>query len=43
MKEKMVHDVETITRLNHLINNLLLLSQTESIQSNFDFKRNKLR
>ncbi len=42
MKEKMVHDVETITRLNHLINNLLLLSQTETIQSNFDFKEMNL-
>lgn len=36
IKEKMVQDVETITRLSHLINNLLLLSQTETIQSNFD-------
>ena len=38
LKEKFVSDVETITRLNHLINNLLLLSQTESPKSQFDFK-----
>lgn len=38
IKEKIVHDIETISRLSHLINNLLLLSQTESIQSNFEFK-----
>lgn len=37
LKERLVQDVETITRLNHLINNLLLLSQTESIQSSFEF------
>jgi signal transduction histidine kinase len=40
-KEKMVHDIETITRLNHLINNLLLLSKTEVIQ--FSFERSPLR
>lgn len=39
LKEKFVNDIETITRLNHLINNLLLLSQTESPKSSFDFKR----
>jgi signal transduction histidine kinase len=35
-KEKLVHDIETITRLNHLINNLLLLSKSEAIQSGFE-------
>ncbi len=39
LKEKFVNDIETITRLNHLINNLLLLSQTESPKSQFEFKR----
>ncbi len=37
LKEKFVQDIETITRLSHLINNLLLLSQTESIKENFEF------
>ena len=37
IKEQLVQDVETITRLSHLVNNLLLLSQTESIESNFEF------
>lgn len=37
MKEKLVQDIETITRLSHLINSLLLLSKTEQIQSSFDF------
>lgn len=36
LKEKCVQDVETITRISHLINNLVLLSQTEEIQSNFE-------
>lgn len=36
LKEKCVQDVETITRISHLINSLLLLSQTEEIQSNFE-------
>jgi len=36
IKEKFVHDIETITRLNHLINNLLLLSKSEAIQSDFE-------
>jgi signal transduction histidine kinase len=36
IKEKFVHDIETITRLNHLINNLLLLSKSETIQSDFE-------
>lgn len=36
LKEKCVQDVETITRISHLINNLILLSQTEEIQSNFE-------
>ena len=39
LKEKFVKDIETITRLNHLINNLLLLSQTESPKSQFEFKK----
>ncbi|NOY58692.1 MAG: HAMP domain-containing protein [Calditrichaeota bacterium] len=38
MKEKMIHDIETITRLTHLLNNLLLLSQTEDIRANFSFE-----
>lgn len=38
IKEKFVQDVETITRLNHLINNLLLLSQTEAVDSGFEFR-----
>ncbi len=37
IKEKMVQDIETVTRLNHLINNLILLSQTEAIEENFEF------
>ncbi len=31
VKEKLVHDVETISRLNRLINHLLLLSRTEGM------------
>jgi signal transduction histidine kinase len=42
LKEKIVQDVENITRLSHLINNLLLLSQTEQIESNFEFNSLKL-
>lgn len=38
LKEKCVRDVETISRISHLINNLLLLSQTEEIQTNFEMK-----
>jgi len=37
MKERLVQDIETITRLSHLINSLLLLSKTEQIQSSFEF------
>ncbi|GBD92930.1 signal transduction histidine-protein kinase BaeS [bacterium BMS3Abin05] len=37
IKEKLTHDIETLSRMNHLINNLLLLSQTENLQSNFTF------
>jgi signal transduction histidine kinase len=37
MKKTIVQDTETITRLTRLINNLLLLSQTEATQSNFQF------
>jgi len=36
LKERCVQDVETITRISHLINSLLLLSQTEEIQTNFE-------
>lgn len=42
LKEKLVQDIETISRLSHLINNLLLLSKTESIASNFEFRSEKL-
>ena len=37
IKEKLVQDVETISRLSHLINNLLLLSKTEAVRSTFDY------
>ncbi len=36
LKEKFVHDIETITRLNHLINNMLLLSKSEMLESDFE-------
>lgn len=36
-KQKLVRDVETISRLSHIINNLLLLSQSEAVHDNFDF------
>ena len=39
MKEKLARDIETITRLTHLLNNLLLLSQTEDVRSNFVFEQ----
>ncbi len=42
IKEKLVQDIETITRLNHLISNLLLLAQTEEVRSRFEFKPVKL-
>jgi signal transduction histidine kinase len=42
MKKTIVQDTETITRLNHLINDLLLLSQTEETQSSFQFARIRL-
>ena len=42
LKEKMVQDIEIISRLSHMINNLLLLSQTESIKSNFEFSQLQL-
>jgi len=38
MKGKLVQDIETISRLSHLINNLLLLSKTEAIRSTFEFE-----
>lgn len=37
MKEKFVQDIETISRLSHLINNLLLLSKTEAVRSTFEY------
>ncbi|MCB9512449.1 MAG: HAMP domain-containing histidine kinase [Deferribacteres bacterium] len=37
MKEKIIHDIETLSRLNKLINNLLLLSQTETVQAAKNF------
>lgn len=37
IKEKLVQDIETISRLSHLINNLLLLSKTEALRSTFEF------
>lgn len=42
MKERFVQDIETITRLSHLINNLLLLSHTEPVSAHFDFGPVKL-
>jgi signal transduction histidine kinase len=36
-KETLVGDIETITRLSRVINSLLLLSQTESIETSFEF------
>jgi signal transduction histidine kinase len=41
-KEKFVQDIETISRLSHLINNLLLLSQTEDVEINFNFAPTRL-
>lgn len=42
LKEKLVQDIETITRLTHLINNLLLLAQTEAVRSRFEYKEVEL-
>jgi signal transduction histidine kinase len=36
VKEKLVGDLESISRLNRVINNLLLLSQTEFVHKGFD-------
>jgi heavy metal sensor kinase len=36
-KERLVGDIETITRLSRVINDLLLLSQTEPTARNFEF------
>ena len=36
VKEKLVQDIETISRLTHLINSLLLISRTEIDHGNFD-------
>jgi signal transduction histidine kinase len=38
IKETLVQDIETISRLAHLINNLLLLAQTEAVRSRFEYK-----
>ncbi|HKJ68805.1 MAG TPA: HAMP domain-containing protein, partial [bacterium] len=38
VKEQLIQDIETITRLNHLVNSLRLLSRTEQIESSFDFE-----
>jgi signal transduction histidine kinase len=38
-KEKLVQDIETITRLSKLINNLLLLSNTEYFQLRSEFEK----
>jgi signal transduction histidine kinase len=38
IKEKLVQDIETISRLSHLISNLLLLSKTEAVRSAFEIK-----
>ena len=38
-KEKLVKDIETITRLSKLINNLLLLSNSEYFQLRSDFEK----
>ncbi|HDL18445.1 MAG TPA: HAMP domain-containing protein [Bacteroidetes bacterium] len=42
-REKLVHDVETVSRLTHLINNLLLLAKTEDIQTSFSFSDFELK
>ena len=42
IKEKFVQDIETISRLSHLINNLLLLSKTEALRSTFEFNEVQL-
>jgi len=42
IKEKLVQDIEMISRLSHLINNLLLLSKTEAVRSTFEFKKLQL-
>ena len=38
IKERFVADIETITRLSRVINDLLLLSQTESREKSFSFE-----
>ncbi|MBL1214600.1 MAG: HAMP domain-containing protein [Ignavibacteriae bacterium] len=43
LKEKLVQDIETISRLNHLINNLLLLSKTEDVNTIFKFEELNLK
>ena len=42
LKEKMVKDVETISRLSRIINNLLLLSQSEIKCGAFEFDEIRL-
>ncbi|NOY78488.1 MAG: HAMP domain-containing protein [Calditrichaeota bacterium] len=38
LREKLAHDVELLSRLNHLINSLLLLSKTENVSAEFSFE-----
>ncbi len=38
VRKKLAHDVELLSRLNHLINGLLLLSKTENISADFSFE-----
>jgi signal transduction histidine kinase len=42
IKQKLVQDIETLSRLAHLINNLLLLSKTEAVRSTFEFNTTQL-
>jgi len=38
LREKLARDVELLSRLNHLINSLLLLSKTENVSADFSFE-----
>ena len=38
LRQKLAHDVEMLSRLNHLIKSLLLLSKTENVYADFSFK-----
>ncbi len=42
LREKLTHDIETISRLTHVLDNLLLLAQTENLQENFEFAQLRL-